>query len=202
MYGTHVVPDFLVAHVEAVVVIKSDTRARIGDDLFKFIVERLLKCDDHPTLTRFFTFRGCIDAMLTMHLLAMPQAAFVVKGVVPRKDNQKRLKNIQKFFANDDSMQALRRASLVLQLTGGVEAIMASKPKAGEPPPVVRIVGDGINPGEAHQSVSNRFAHILSTMHLDKHLSLGPATGVVFAAAFDILTVSYTHLTLPTICSV
>jgi len=115
--------------------------------------------------------------MLTMHLLGLPQAAFVVQGVVPRKENQKRLRNIQTFFADGRCMQALRRASLVLQLTGGVESMMATK----NVPSVVRIVN-----GEAHGSISDRLGHLLGVMHRDPNLELGPATGGLLATACEI----------------
>ena len=101
LYGVRVVPDFLVAHVGKVLAMTHCTRAGTGDDLFTFIVNTLFKCDDHPALTRFFTFRGCIDVMLCMHILAMPQGAFVVNGVVPRKENQQRLNKYRRFSQTD-----------------------------------------------------------------------------------------------------
>ena len=39
---------------------------RIRDEWLLFITTRLLHVDCHPTLTRFFTFRGCVDRLLTL----------------------------------------------------------------------------------------------------------------------------------------
>ena len=44
----------------------------------RFIIEELLKVDSHPTVTRFFTFRGILDRMLTMLFIGMPAAVLRV----------------------------------------------------------------------------------------------------------------------------
>ena len=92
LYGERVVPDFLIAHVGKVLAMTLATRAIVASEMFTFAVTKLLRNDEHPTLSRFFTFREVIDIMLCMHLLAMPQAAFVVSGVAPRMEDQQRFK--------------------------------------------------------------------------------------------------------------
>ena len=65
-------------------------RANVVSQFVQWIVKHLLHVDSHPTLTRFFTFRGCCDRMLTMFLIDMPQNAFKVLSIKPRQENQKR----------------------------------------------------------------------------------------------------------------
>ena len=67
-----------------------EERPRVVNLLVQWIVGHLLHVDSHPTLTRFFTFRGCTDRMLTMSLIDMPRHAFKVRSIKPRKENQKR----------------------------------------------------------------------------------------------------------------
>ena len=57
----------------------------------------LLKPDDKPTLTRFFTFRVCIDSILTMIMIGMPQAALKVLGIKMRTVGQTRLRKVSQF---------------------------------------------------------------------------------------------------------
>ena len=51
----------------------------------------LNQVDSHPTVTRFFTFRGNLDRMLTMHLIGMPPNVFRLMSTKPREENKKRL---------------------------------------------------------------------------------------------------------------
>ena len=69
--------------------------------------------------------------MLTMELIGMPSHAFQVRSVKPRKENQKRLRNVKAFFEHTEAPQTLRRTSLAFQLTGGVEAMVSEIPAAG-----------------------------------------------------------------------
>ena len=69
-------------------------RPRLVAMFVKCIVAHLLHVDSAPTVSRFFTLRDCTDRMLTMELIGMPSHAFRVRSVVPRKENQKRLKNV------------------------------------------------------------------------------------------------------------
>ena len=124
-------------------------RERMESERVKFLVTSLLHVDNHPTLTRFFTFRNCVDRMLTMALLKFPQGGLGIKCTA-REEGQKRIKKLKRFFAQPAACQALRRDSLVLQLTGGIEAFMSRRPKEGEPPTAVAV-----QRGEAH--VCNAF---------------------------------------------
>ena len=63
-------------------------RERMESAWVKCIVTNLLHVDNHPTLTRFFTFRNCVDRMLTMALLKFRQGGLEVKCTA-REQGQK-----------------------------------------------------------------------------------------------------------------
>ena len=75
-------------------------RPRVAKRMVKLLVAKLLRVDSSPTLSRFFTFRVCTDAMHTMVLLGMPPQAFRLKPTA-RKENQKRLRIVMKFFKHE-----------------------------------------------------------------------------------------------------
>ena len=128
LYTEHVVPDTMVelwnigaghlSHKLAPDVEASASRSTLVNRFTTFIVEYLLTPDEHPTLTRFFTFRKVIDAMLTMDIIGLPQHLLKSGKIKPQEENQKRLKLVGKFFERPEAKQALRRASLVFQFTG------------------------------------------------------------------------------------
>ena len=159
------------------------SRPALVNRFANFIVKRLLTPDEHPTITRFFTFRQVIDAMLTMDIIGLPQHLLKLSTMKPQEENQKRLKLLQGFFSSPEAKQALRRASLVLQLTGGVEALSSAKVKeAGDPPRIVSFVR-----GEAHKLVDHRLRHLLITMHKDPLLKPAPALSVLVATSADLI---------------
>ena len=183
VYTKHVISYELIALCQSITQQPGEdifaARKRREDGWISFVLKHLLHVDHHPTLTRFFTFRNCVDRMLTMALLKLPQAGLVTKSSA-RDVSQKRLKKVRSFFAKPSACQALRRASLVLQLTGGIEAFMSRRPKQGEPPIIVDI-----QKYKAHDIVDGRLQHLLEHMHLDTGLNLGAATGALFGTAAD-----------------
>jgi len=155
-------------------------RERLENECSAFLVKRLLHVDSHPTLTRFFTYRGCVDRMLTMALLNLPQKGLVVQSSA-RELTQNRLKKVKQFFGKPAACQALRRASLVLQLTAGIETFMSAKPKEGEPPVVVAL-----QQGKAHEILDLRLQRIFGSMHYDPDLHIGAATSALLGTAGDL----------------
>ena len=177
LYTKHVVPDAVLQRIADGPVLEEGQREAVGQRWHSFLVDHLLHPDDHPTLTRFFTFRGCVDRMLLMALLEFPVE---VSGVKLRDESMKRLRKIQNFFRKPDRLQALRRASLSLQLTGGVDGVMATK--EGDRPSAVKLCNF-----EVHELVEQRLARLLGTLCLDPELELSPATGGLLACAADLL---------------
>ena len=192
LYTKHVIPDTMVelwnngaghlSHKLPPDVKASASRSRLVSRFTTFIVKYLLTPDEHPTLTRFFTFRKVIDAMLTMDIIGLPQSLLKLGKVNPQEDNKKRLKLVVRFFEKAEGKQALRRASLVLQLTGGLEAMTASKDKEGAQPKIVGMVK-----GEAHNLVVKRLQRLFGVLHNDPLLEVGPAVANLLGTAADLV---------------
>lgn len=156
-------------------------RPRLVNDFVQWIVKHLLHVDSHPTLSRFFTFRGCIDRMMTMSLIGMPRHAFKVRSIKPRAESQKRLRAVHGFFQHPDAPQTLRRACLAFQLTGGVEALVSANPSTGEAPPLVRLVRE-----EAADCLELRLQDIfVRLVRCDPSLDVAPAVSVLLTTAMD-----------------
>ena len=192
LYTSHVIPDTMVelwnngaghlSHKLPPDVEASASRSILVSRFTTFIVKYLLTPDEHPTLTRFFTFRKVIDAMLTMDIIGLPQKLLKLGQIQPQEDNKKRLKLVARFFEKAEGKQALRRASLVLQLTGGLEAMTAAKPKEGAQPKIVDIVK-----GAAHNLVVKRLQLLFCVLHNDELLEVGPAVANLLGTAADLI---------------
>ena len=192
LYTEHVVPDTMVelwnigaghlSHKLAPGVEASASRSTLVNRFTTFIVKYLLTPDEHPTLTRFFTFRKVIDAMLTMDIIGLPRNLLKLGKIKPQQENQKRLKLVVRFFDRPEGKQALRRASLVLQLTGGLEAMTASNDKEGAPPKIVAMVK-----GEARKLIVYRLQRLFGVLHKDPLLEVGPAVANILGTAADLL---------------
>ena len=158
-----------------------EERPRVVNDFVQWIVKHLLHVDSHPTLSRFFTFRGCVDRMLTMSLIDMPSHAFKVRSIKPRKENQKRLRAVHGFFKHAEAPQTLRRTCLAFQLTGGVEAMVSANPATGDTPVVVRLVR-----GDATDCLTVRCQDMFAAMATcDPLLDIAPAVSVLLCTAMD-----------------
>ena len=191
LYTKHVIPDELLRlwnhstdRLQTVLNEDADVEAErehIENAWVAFVVTHLLQVDNKPTLTRFFTFRGCVDRMVTMDLLRIPHTALAVKSSA-REITQKRLKKVHSFFKKWSASQALRRASLILQLTGGVEGFVSAEPKEGAPPTVAAILQ-----GQAHAIVNERLQRLLGVMHHDPDLDLAAATGALLGTGMDLI---------------
>ena len=190
LYTAHVVPDEMVAlwnnglhrlcHLVRDGLDPLEERPRVVAMFVQWIVKHLLHVDSSPTLTRFFTFRNCTDRMLTMELIGMPP--FKVRSVKPRKQNQKRLRNVNKCFNHSEAPQMLRRTSLCFQLTGGVEAMVSEVPAPGKPPPLVRLCNN-----EATKLVEARLRTLLGSMAAsDPSLDVGAASSSLLAVAVEL----------------
>ena len=120
--------------------------------------------------------------MLTMHLIGMPPNVFRLMSTKPREENKKRLNLVQGFFSHLEAPQELRRASLVLQLTGGVAALTAKHATSTGEPVMVSLVK-----GAAQDIVVTRLRRIFGAMHLDQALEPGAAACVLLLTASDLV---------------
>ena len=158
-----------------------EERPRLVNEFVQWIVKHLLHVDTHPTLSRFFTFRACVDRMLTMALILMPKHVFKVRPIKPRAENQKRLNAVLGFFQHPEAPGTLRRTCLAFQLTGGVEAIVSANPSTGDTPTIVRLARR-----ETTECVEQRCRHIFAHMAGDPVLERAPAVNVVLTTAMDL----------------
>ena len=194
LYTTHVVPDEMVELFNNGVgggrlshKVPSDAdpdalRPELVGRFGSFMKKECMIVDEHPTITRFFTFRKCTDKMLTMDIIGMPPHVILLHKVRPREDNSKRIKVVTKFFTDPEAKQVMRRTCLNFQLTGGLEALSATNPKQGETPPVVKF-----SRGEGHMLVSNRLQRLFGVLSNDPLLETGPAITSLLATAMDLI---------------
>ena len=193
LYTQHVLPDELVAlwnnglhRLSHVVGAGEDPvveKPRVVQRMVQFIVKRLMLVDSSPTLSRFFTFRNCTDALLTMLLIGMPPQAFVLHRTKPKEQNQKRLALVLAFCSDPGAVQLCKRNALAFQGTGGVEALVSTNPVPNEEPPIVRLCN-----GEADTIIRSRFRRILASIAAldDPDLDVGAATGVLLAVVMEL----------------
>ena len=69
-------------------------RPRVVQCFVQWICTHLLHVNSHSSFSRFFTFRACLDRMLTMYLVGMPEHVLQLRSLRPRKENSKRLKEV------------------------------------------------------------------------------------------------------------
>ena len=165
-----------------------EQRPRLVREFVQWIVTHLMHVDSCPTLSRFFTYRGCQDRMFVMKLIDMVKHALRVRKTKPRKENQKRINSVINFYGHRESYQTLATGCITFQLTGGIEAVVSEVPKdredkygdeapdAYEPPPLVRLCH-----GEAEDIINARLQRIIASMAAgdDPQLDVGAAPGFV-----------------------
>jgi DNA/RNA-binding domain of Phe-tRNA-synthetase-like protein len=69
------------------------------------LVTKLLVVDEHPVVTRFWTFRDGVDRMLTFSLLRVALVVLQLPTKNPRPQNQRRLRAVRGFLPDPDSVQ-------------------------------------------------------------------------------------------------
>ena len=104
LYTSHVISDKCrslfngglqpLTHVVAVGMDAATERPAVERAVLDFIVRDLFTVDEHPTLSRMFTYRDTLDHMFTMVLLGIPSFCFRLQRIVPRKINQKRITHV------------------------------------------------------------------------------------------------------------
>ena len=157
-------------------------RHRIHQEWMEYLTKYLMRVDAHPTLTRFFSFRCCVDNMLAMSLLDFPCAGgFSVKNSA-RDESQKRLRRVLSFFSKSPAWQALRRANLVLQLTAAVEKLMSASPASGGIPVIVAI-----HKGDVHAELKTTLQRLIEVMHIDPFLNHAAAVFALLGTAGDLV---------------
>ena len=167
-------------------------RGRLGDLLRK----KLLQVDEHPILSRMFTFRGHVDTLLLFVLLGKQEDVLRVQAVKPRERNRNRLRKVLAFLREEATPQYLRRASLSLGVLDHVQRWLEAraphsvdgctarrKPEHGSGDPVLVRLGKG----QLEAVLVEHVDTLVSQLHLDPDLDVGACVthllGVVCDAA-------------------
>ena len=101
--------------------------------LLELLRRRLLVADEHPTLSRFFTFREHVDGLLLIVFLGIGKKMFVFGSVRPVDKTSKRMRSVLAFLDHPLTDQFLRRTSLALRTLDHVRKTCAQLTSSGEP---------------------------------------------------------------------
>ena len=107
-------------------------------------------------------------------MLDVPATGGLSTKTSAREVSQKRSKLVSHWFKKPAARQALRRDSLVLQLTSALEIFVSTNPKEGDPPIVVVI-----HQRKAHELLNELLQHLLEILHYDPDLNLAAATDTI-----------------------
>ena len=174
----HVVPDSRVADLEADPV---EYGRAVRQKLLSCLRKALLAVDEHPTLSRMFTFTEHVHRMLLLHLLGLHGDVFKLPYVVPRDHNKKRLDKIHAFWAHHETPQYLRRTSVSLQLTAHVNNLCAKLHGVDEPAIV------SLARGRVRDVTATAFSAMMGKLHLDPELDVGACLATLLATAVETL---------------
>jgi len=170
LYGKHVVPDDLVA------ILNSPTpwtcRPRdmskqldVTRRLIRLLVVLLLRNDEHPVVTRFFTFTPCVNRVTLMKILDLDEDLF--SSGTEDDANAGRVKNFCKWHSDPGTNLMLRRASLSLQVIMKATSIASHKTNPNG-------IGDAAVPmmvrlgqGEVQKAVVEELKRVLPLLSLD-----------------------------------
>ena len=152
----------------------------VQDGLRQLLMRRLLCVDEHPTVTRMFTFKPHVEALLLMEFLGIVDGVLKLRGVQPQEQNRRRLSKVLGFMHSAETGQFLRRTTLALGLTDHVQRICAQTKHSTEPL-LVRLAK-----GTVSRVVSSDFFRICSMMHLDSQLDVSSALVLLLSTAVDL----------------
>ena len=156
--------------------------ARLRQRFSHHIVTKLLVVDEHPVVTRFWTFRGGVDRMLPFSLLRVALVVLQLPTKNPRPQNQRRLRVVRGFLSDPVSVQYLRRTSLCLQLIGLATSVTGQTvEERHELPLAVRLAR-----GEIDELVESRLRWLLVRLHYDPSVNAVAAWIALLATAFDL----------------
>ena len=178
LYGNKVVTDELISFAAAAA---SGAGEEDAASLATHLVQTLLVVDEHPTLTRFWTFRGAIDRMLCMLLTGADVHALRLTGRQPRPENQRRLKAVHGFLADNRARQYLRRCSLRLRLTAVATSIMGQTATKHPLPLLVWLARR-----EVQDEVAVKLRSIICALHEDTMLDVAAAITALLATVCDL----------------
>jgi hypothetical protein len=157
-------------------------RAYIVGEIAEALRKHCLVVDEHPTLSRFFTFIEHINRLLLMDFLQMGPHAILLTTINPQVRNKGRMAQVLKFFKMEGGGQYLRRTSLCLQLTGMATSITAKKSAPDAVPLLVRLFE-----GEVIVKTQVHLSHLLTELWRDPTLDAGACISAMLLTVCDIV---------------
>jgi len=187
LYGEDVLPQSLLCVLNAgldswgTCAQEGRTLAASRESLFQLLRRRILVVDEHPTLTRMFTFAGHVHTLLLLELLGLSDEVFQVHSVQPREYSSKRLAKVRAYLAAAATPQYLRRTSLAMQMTSHVHNICGQL-NAKKLPLLVRLCQ-----GEVPAAVDRDLAQLLARLHMDPALDVAAACALLLCVSAELV---------------
>ena len=153
----------------------------IRDGLLQLLRKRLLVVDEHPTLSRMFTFVKHLQCLLLMHFMGCFDIMVKLRGSQPRDKSRKRVQKVHAFLKSADTPQYLRRTVLCLQLTDHTTAVCSQLCDKGEPL-LVRL-----SKGAIEKKASDDLGRMLGELHLDPSLDAGACVASLLVTFAEIV---------------
>ena len=163
-------------------------RCQVRDRLLEFLRRTLLVVDEHPTLSRMFTFSQHVQRLLLLSLIGVCDKVFKLGTVSPQERNKKRLTRVKAFLSLPETPQYLRRTGVALRLTDHIDRLCGKL--AGDTPMLVRLVK-----GVARQAVNANVAKLVAKFSCDPQLDSSGAIALVLGTGVEIL-VRFEHYEL------
>ena len=180
LYGAGVIPQRLLSclnngldcwtHTLASAAPAPDDAARAGvrGVLLEILRRRLLVVDEHPTLSRFFTFLTHVQALLLLSFLGIASDMLSLSTVKPLEKSSSRLRSVLAFLSLPSTPQYLRRTALVLAMLDHLHRLCAQLHAPGDPL-LVRLAR-----GEIMAAWDEDLSNLLGRLRLDPELDVAP----------------------------
>ena len=123
------------------------------------IQKHILRVDEHPVVTRFWTFTTCVLCLLRLYIFNLPQSILSV-STTSRKEQQKRLQRVKKYMEQPHAEDDVRVAALTLRLTTFCTNLVSKKKSAGCSGEVLIQLGQGKVQERAGELASNLLRHL------------------------------------------
>jgi hypothetical protein len=128
---------------------------------FAELQRRVLQVDEHPVVTRFWTFSSCVQTLLCVQLFDL-LPIFEVATIKPQQEQQLRLTRVRQFFERDGTAADLRVACFCLQLTSYCTSLVAQQRREGAGAVLVKLAR-----GEVQQKAGQMVSQQLLPRILD-----------------------------------
>ena len=123
------------------------------------IQKHILRVDEHPVVTRFWTFSACVLCLLRLYLFNLPLSILSV-STSARKEQQARLQRVKKYMQQAHAEGDVRVAALTLRLTTYCTSLVSKKRSTGCSGEVLIQLGQGRIQQRAGELASTLLQHL------------------------------------------